>query len=119
MTVSLGECLFDLPENSNDRASFPLEKSQSVPKTDDFSLFCGVHEVHSALNQCERKENKIQAARLWACDQGHLLRALRNSEKKARLRCRNDCPEIVLNPGSVAFWSIPWPPAPIGRAFCA
>jgi len=49
MTVSLGQCPFDLPENSNDRAAFPFEKSQSVPKTDDFSLSCGVHDVHSAL----------------------------------------------------------------------
>jgi hypothetical protein len=33
MTVSLGQCLFDLLENSNDRAPFSFEKSQAVPKT--------------------------------------------------------------------------------------
>jgi hypothetical protein len=49
MTVSLGQCLFDLLENSNDRAPFSFEKSQAVPKTYDFSLSCSVHDVHLAL----------------------------------------------------------------------
>jgi hypothetical protein len=43
------QCLFDLLENSNDRAPFSFEKPQAVPKTYDFSLSCGVHDVHSAL----------------------------------------------------------------------
>jgi hypothetical protein len=49
MTFSLGQCLLKLPANGQDRAALFFEGSQSVPKTDDFSLFCCVHDVHLAL----------------------------------------------------------------------
>jgi hypothetical protein len=48
MTFSLGQSLFNLAENGGDRAAFSFEEPQSVPKPDDFSLFRGVHDVHSA-----------------------------------------------------------------------
>jgi hypothetical protein len=48
MTFSLGQCLLKLPANRRDRTTLFFEKSQSVPKTDDFSLFCCVHDGHSA-----------------------------------------------------------------------
>jgi len=50
MTFSLGQSLFKPPENGGDRAALSFEESQSVPKADDFSLFRGVHDVHSASN---------------------------------------------------------------------
>jgi hypothetical protein len=51
MTFSLGrQSLFKLPENGGDRTALSFEESQSVQKADDFSLFRGVHDVHSALD---------------------------------------------------------------------
>jgi len=52
--------------------------------------------------QCERKENKTQAARFWACGQKHPLKTF-GVTKKPKLGCRNDCSEIVLNSRSVAY----------------
>jgi hypothetical protein len=49
MTFSLGQSLFKLPENGGDRAAFSFEEPQSVPKADDFLLFCGNHDAHSAV----------------------------------------------------------------------
>jgi hypothetical protein len=43
MLLSLGQGLFDLPENGRHRATFPFEKAQAVPKTDDFAFSLGVH----------------------------------------------------------------------------
>jgi hypothetical protein len=43
MTFSLGQSLLKLPEDSASGATFPLEKPQAVPKTDDLSLSRSVH----------------------------------------------------------------------------
>jgi hypothetical protein len=43
MTFLLGQSLFDLPDDSGSRATFPLEKPQQVPKADDFLLSRSVH----------------------------------------------------------------------------
>jgi hypothetical protein len=43
MTISLGQRLFDLTEDSSHRAAFPFEKSQTVAEADEFSLSRGVH----------------------------------------------------------------------------
>jgi hypothetical protein len=48
MTFSFGQRLLKLPANSQDRAALLFEGSQSVPKTDDFPLFCCVHDIPSA-----------------------------------------------------------------------
>jgi hypothetical protein len=45
MTLSLGQSLLKLPENSVYGATFPLEKPKPVPKTNDFSLSRCVHTV--------------------------------------------------------------------------
>jgi hypothetical protein len=49
MTFSLGQSLLDLPQNSARRVALPFEKAQAVPKTDDFSLFRGIHGVYSRI----------------------------------------------------------------------
>ena len=43
MTFSLGQSLLKLPENRTYGATFPFEKPQPVPKTDDLSLSRSVH----------------------------------------------------------------------------
>ena len=43
MMFSLGQSLLKLPEDSAPGATFPLEKPQQVPKTDDLSLSRSVH----------------------------------------------------------------------------
>jgi hypothetical protein len=43
MTFSLGQSLLKLPDNSDCGATFPFEKPQQVPKTDDLSLSRSVH----------------------------------------------------------------------------
>jgi hypothetical protein len=43
MTFSLGQSLLKLPENRACGATFPFEKPQQVPKTDDLSLSRSVH----------------------------------------------------------------------------
>ena len=48
MTISLGQRLFDLTEDSSHRAPFPFEKSQAIPKADEFSLCRGVHRETAA-----------------------------------------------------------------------
>jgi hypothetical protein len=37
----------DLPADGNGWPAFPFEQSQSVPQSDDFPLFDGVHAFHS------------------------------------------------------------------------
>jgi hypothetical protein len=59
MTFSLGECLFDLPANRDDRSARALEKPKLVPKSDYFAVFCGIHGVHLAnvANVNEKRTN--------------------------------------------------------------
>jgi hypothetical protein len=45
MTLSLGQSLLKLPENNACGATFPFEKPQQVPKTDDLTLSRSVHTV--------------------------------------------------------------------------
>jgi hypothetical protein len=58
MTFSLGQSLFDLPQNSARRAAFPFEKAQAVPKTDDFSLSRGIHGGYSPSVNEKRTNGK-------------------------------------------------------------
>jgi hypothetical protein len=68
MTFSLGQSLLKLPEDSACGATFLFEKPQAVPKTDNLSLSRGVHLRFTQYRlECERKENKPQAARIWGC----------------------------------------------------
>jgi hypothetical protein len=73
MTFSLGQSLFDLPENGGHRAAFPFEKAQAVPKADDLSLGSGVHDVHSRrrpnLNEKRTDGKPLELAA--AVDRGH------------------------------------------------
>jgi hypothetical protein len=43
MTFSLGQGLFDLPENNRHRTSLSFEETKAVPKPDDFAFSLGVH----------------------------------------------------------------------------
>jgi hypothetical protein len=43
MTLSFGQSLLKLPEDSASGAAFSLEKPQQAPKTDDFLLSRSVH----------------------------------------------------------------------------
>jgi hypothetical protein len=43
MTLSLGQGLFNLLENSRHRSALPFEEAQPVPKSDDFAFSLGVH----------------------------------------------------------------------------
>jgi hypothetical protein len=43
MTISLGQRLLDQTADSSHWAAFPFEKSQTVPKADEFPLCRGVH----------------------------------------------------------------------------
>jgi hypothetical protein len=47
MTFSLGQSVFDLPDNICHRAAFPSETAQTVPKANDFSISRGIHGLHS------------------------------------------------------------------------
>jgi hypothetical protein len=45
MTFSLGQGLFYLPANVRERSAFPFEEPKLMPQSDDFALFCGIHDV--------------------------------------------------------------------------
>ena len=50
LPVNLGahtQSLRNLPKNSSDRAPFPFEKAQAIPKANDFPLSRGFHVLHS------------------------------------------------------------------------
>jgi hypothetical protein len=84
MTFSLGQSLFKLPENGGDRAAFSLEEPQLVPKADYFSLFCGVHDVHSAFKpNVNEKRTKLKQLGFGPATKAS-TRILMSSQKTSR-----------------------------------
>jgi hypothetical protein len=57
MTFSFGQGLFNLPQDGSGRPPLPFENAQAVPKADNLSLSCGVHDGHSGwpLNVNEKR----------------------------------------------------------------
>jgi hypothetical protein len=62
VTISLGQGLYDLTEDSSHWAAFPLEKSQTVPQADEFSLCRGVHRPNVNEKRTNCKPLQIGAA---------------------------------------------------------
>src|SRR5258705_4296472 len=88
MPFSLGQSHLKLPENSAYGATFPLEKPQRVPNTDDLALSQRSISVHTGPSpECERKENEPQAAGLGVTG-GETTRRL---AEKGRRTAHRDC----------------------------